>query len=117
MNLSLKEKNMRQAVLIFAVCGTAMLFAISCASSSFTASMDEVVLDSGLEGVLGYFDIEVKIPKPPSGLNLSSDNPEIIAAIEREIVKLGGTRAVNVHIDGRKTFGNITARVIGTVVR
>jgi hypothetical protein len=108
---------MRQVVLVFVVCCTVMLSAVSCVSSSFTATIDEVVFDTDLEEVLGYFDIEVKISTPPSGLSLASDNPEIIAAIKREIAKLGGTRAINVRIDGRETFGSITARVIGTVVR
>jgi hypothetical protein len=108
---------MKKVVLIFLVCCTVMSFAISCARSSFAASLDEVVLDANSEGVLGNFDIEVKIPKPSGGLSFASDDPRIIDAIKREIVKLGGARAINVRIEGRTTFGNTIARVLGTVVK
>jgi hypothetical protein len=109
--------NMKKAVLIFLACCAVMSFAISCVSSSFSGDINEVALETNTEGVLGNFDIEIRIPKHPGGFIFYSDDPEIIDAIKREIIKLGGTRAINVRIKGRETFGNIITRVIGTVVK
>ena len=106
---------MKKFVFAFLVCCAVMTFAVSCVSSHFTDGLDEVVLDA--EGVLGHFDIEVKVPKHPSGESLGAHNPEIIATVKREIVKLGGTRAIKVVVEGREISGNIIARVTGTVVK
>ena len=107
---------MKKFILGFLVCCAVMAFAVSC-TSSFSAVRGEIALDTSLEGVLGHFDIEVKIPKSPNGLTNGADDPEVINAIKREIVKLGGTRAIDVNMDGRETFSNIIVRVTGTVVK
>jgi hypothetical protein len=108
---------MKKFIFGLLVCCAVMAFAVSCATGSFSGVM-EVALDESSEGVLGHFDIEVKVPKHPSGQSLHTHEPEIIAAVKREIVKLGGTRAINVIVDGRETFfGTTIARVTGTVVK
>ena len=98
------------------LCCAVMTFAVSC-TSSFSYVRGEITLDESAEGVLGRFDIEVKVPKSPSGLTNGADDPEIIAAVKREIAKFGGTRAIDVIMDGRETFSNIIVRVTGTVVK
>ena len=106
---------MKKLVFGLSVCCMVMTFAISYTTTSFAAVMDEVVLDASSDGVLGYFDIEVKV-KSPGGLSLGAHDPEIIAVVKREIVKLGG--ACDRSEDKRP--GNIIwhyiAHITGTVV-
>ncbi|MDR1324617.1 MAG: hypothetical protein LBK00_01100 [Treponema sp.] len=108
---------MKKLVVALLLCCAVVAFATSCASSRFSAVMNEISLDTSSEGVLGYFDIVVKIPRHPSGQSLGAHDPAVIAAIQGEITRLGGTRAIDVRVDGEETFGNTTVRVIGTVVR
>jgi hypothetical protein len=107
---------MKKLVFALLLCCTVMVFTISC-SSSFSAVRDEIVLDTNSEGVLGHFDIEVKVKKSSHGLTNGVDDPEVTNAIKKEIAKLGGTRAIDVTMDGKETFGNIIVRITGTVVR
>jgi hypothetical protein len=106
---------MKKFIFGLLVCCAVMMFTVSCVSSHFSSVVGEVVLDT--EGVLGHFDIEVKVSKHPSGESVGAHDPEIIAAVKREIAKLGGTRAINVIIEGRETSGTTIARVTGTVVK
>jgi hypothetical protein len=104
---------MKKLVCGFLLCCAIMVFAASC--GSFASTIGTVTFDTP-KGVLGYFDIEVKVPNSPSGKHADSHDPAIIVAIKGEIERLGGTRAINVELDGKETFSGIIARVRGTVV-
>jgi hypothetical protein len=113
-----KEIDMKKVGLFFLLCCAVMAFAASCVTSRFSGVIEEVSLDTDSEGVLGYFDVEVKVPRHPSGSSVRPHDPEIIDAIKLEISKQGGTRAVDVMIDGQERIvGNTTVRVRGTVVK
>jgi hypothetical protein len=104
---------MKKLVFVLLLCCAVVSFAALC--DSFSAVIGSITLDTP-EGVLGDFDIEVKIPKSPSGIRANSSDPAIIEAVKKEIARRGGTRAIGVQIDGREVSGTTTVRVRGTVV-
>ncbi|MDR1399719.1 MAG: hypothetical protein LBJ41_07355 [Treponema sp.] len=108
---------MKKLIFTLLLCCATVVFATSCALSRFSSSGAEVVLDESEDGVLGHFDIEVKVPKPHRDFSLSGNDPAIRDAIKQEIAKHGGTRAIHINIDGRETFGSIIVRITGTVVK
>jgi hypothetical protein len=99
------------------LCSAEAAFADPFVFSTFSGTLNEVVLDESADGVLGYFDIEVKLPKPRSGRSLGAQEPAIKDAIRKEIAKRGGTRAIDITIQGYETADSIIVRITGTVIK
>ncbi|MDR1399717.1 MAG: hypothetical protein LBJ41_07345 [Treponema sp.] len=99
------------------LCCTAVAFADPVVTGTFSGNLGEVVLDKSADGVLGHFDIEVEVPKLRNRQSLGAQEPAIREAIKKEIAKLGGTRAIDIMIQGYETADTVFARVIGTVVK
>ena len=108
---------MKKFIFGLLVCCTGAAFADPFVLGTFSGTLDEVVLNKSEDGVLGYFDIEVEVPKPRSGRSLGAQEPAIKEAIRKEIAKLGGTRAIDITIHGYETSDYIIARVTGTVIK
>ena len=88
---------------------------VTFASLRLSGVIGEVVLDTS-EEVLGNFDIEIE-KKHSGSLSVNLYDPEIIAVVNREIAKLGGSRAINMMLATQVTSDNGIIRVTGTVVK
>ena len=121
---------------VFILVVSIVFFATSC--TSFQVSGLEVSPQATAGDIIGDFDINVHVRKFFGGsagtnlLNFTSDvtDPLVVDAIQAEIFRMGGSRAINVRMEHRASFLDIFlnaitfsiyspsyVRVTGTVIR
>jgi len=124
--------------LFFAFVLVVLMAFVAASCTSFLVSGVEFSQQPSPGDILGQFDIDVKVTKLLGGsaginlFNLTSDASDnaINGAIRSEILKYGGSKAINVRIEYKATFINLllnyltssiyapaTAHITGTVVR